>query len=143
MNDKAFVDTNILIYAACGAVDDPSKWKRAWEIIGDADYVVSGQVMAEFYVNATKKDERKKFLPLELSEAARWIDDLAAVEVVPVDQLVVRLAVQYSQRYQISYWDAALIAAAEKHGCEILYTEDLNDGQTYGSVKVINPFKVH
>jgi predicted nucleic acid-binding protein len=143
MNDKAFVDTNILIYAACGAIDDPVKWERAWDIIRDGDYVVSAQVMAEFYVNATKKDDRKKFEPLELSEAAKWIDDLATVAVVPVDQVIVQLAVRYAQRFQISYWDAALIAAAEKFGSETLYTEDLNHGQKYGSVTVINPFKAH
>ncbi len=142
MSDKAFIDTNILIYAACGATDEPVKWARAWEIIRDGDYVVSGQVMAEFYVNATKKDERKKFEPLELSEASQWIDDLASIAVVPVDQFIVQQAVRYSQRFKISYWDAALIAAAEKYGSKTLYTEDLNHGQKYGSVTVINPFKV-
>lgn len=42
--------------------------------------------------------------------------------------------------YQISYWDAAILAAAEELGCTKLYTEDLNHGQTYESVQVINPF---
>jgi predicted nucleic acid-binding protein len=126
MTGEAFVDTNILIYAACGAIDEPVKWQRAWEIIRDGEYVVSGQVMAEFYVNATKKDERKKFEPLALSEAVQWIDDLATVAVVPVDQFIVQQAVRYSQRFQISYWDAALIAAAERFGSKTLYTEDLN-----------------
>jgi predicted nucleic acid-binding protein len=143
MSDKAFVDTNVLIYAACGAVDEPEKWARAWDIIQDGEYVVSGQVMAEFYVNSIKRDERKKFEPLELHEANKWIDDLAAVAVVPVDEIIVQHAVQYSQRFKISYWDAALIAAAEKFGSKTLYTEDLNHGQTYGSVTVINPFKAN
>ncbi len=48
-----------------------------------------------------------------------------------------------SERYKISYWDGAILAAAEQLGAPILYTEDLNDGQTYGSVTVINPFKAH
>lgn len=143
MSVESFVDTNILIYAACGAVDDPVKHARAWEIIRDANYAISGQVMAEFYVNATKKDERKKFVPLEQEQAIAWVDTLSLQPVVPIDQLIVQEAVGLSQRYQISYWDAALIAAAEAINAKTLYTEDLNHGQTYGSVKVINPFKAH
>lgn len=143
MSGEAFVDTNILIYAACGAVDDPAKWARAWEIIGPGEYAISGQVMAEFYVNATKKDERKKFVPLELGEASRWMDRLAALSVVPVDHMIVLAAVKNSLRFQVSYWDAALISAADAIGSKVLYTEDLNHGQTYGSIKVINPFKAH
>ena len=143
MSAEPFVDTNVLIYAACGAVDEPVKYKRAWEIIEHGLYVISGQVMAEFYVNATKKDQRKLLIPLEPEEANAWIDRLAAVPVVPVDLLIVQEAVAHSQLHRISYWDAALIAAAEAVGCKTLYTEDLNHGQTYGSVKVINPFRIN
>jgi predicted nucleic acid-binding protein len=143
MSVDGFVDTNILIYAACGAVDDPVKYTRAWEIIGDGNYAISGQVMAEFYVNVTKKDERKKFIPLEPEQAIAWVDQLASQPVVPVDHMIVQEAVGLSQRYRISYWDAALIAAAEAINAKTLYTEDLNHGQKYGSVTVINPFKAH
>ena len=54
---------------------------------------------------------------------------------------MVRTAVDYAQRFKISYWDAAIIAATERLGAPILHTEDLNDGQSYGSVRVINPFR--
>ena len=60
--------------------------------------------------------------------------------VVAVDADLVREGIRHSIRYQISYWDAALIAAAERLDAPTLYTEDLNHGQLYGSVKVINPF---
>jgi predicted nucleic acid-binding protein len=141
MNAEVFLDTNVLIYAACGAIEHPAKHKAAWKIVRAGEYVLSGQVLAEFYVNATKKDERKKLEPLEPDEAIVWIDRLAALPVVPIDHRIVLKAVSYAQRYMIGYWDAALIAAAEAGGCQTLYTEDLNDGQKYGSVTVINPFK--
>lgn len=141
MTADVFLDTNVLIYAACGAVEHPSKHKAAWKIVRAGEYVLSGQVLAEFYVNATKKDERKKLEPLGLDEANLWIDRLTALPIVSIDQRIVRKAISYAQRYMISYWDAAVIAAAEAGGCQTLYTEDLNDGQKYGSVTVINPFK--
>jgi predicted nucleic acid-binding protein len=49
-------------------------------------------------------------------------------------------AIETEERYQISFWDALILAAAQSGGAEILYTEDLNDGQQYGSVTVRNPF---
>ncbi len=141
MSVESFVDTNVLLYAASGALRYPDKHQRAWDVIGRGNYAISGQVLAEFYVNATKakKNQQK---PLEPREAAGWIDRLSLLPVVPIDHLVVQQAVNYSQRYMISYWDAALVAAAEVIDASILYTEDLNHGQKYGSVTVINPFKI-
>ncbi len=60
---------------------------------------------------------------------------------VPTDISLIRSAIATSERYQISYWDAAILAAAERIGAGILYTEDLNHGQRYGSVLVQNPFR--
>lgn len=139
MSAKGFVDTNILIYAASGASRYPAKHGRAWEIIDSAEFAISTQVMAEFYVAAQRKKEGR--IPLTEAEAKEWIDRLALAEVIPVDLSIVQQGVAYSQRFDISYWDAALIAAAEKMDLPVLYTEDLNHGQLYGSVKVINPFK--
>jgi len=51
------------------------------------------------------------------------------------DALVIR------DRFQLSYWDAAIIAAARACGCTEVLSEDLNDGQMYGTVRVVNPFK--
>ena len=133
---ESFVDTNVLIYAAVGKNEQPEKHKRAWEIIGPARYGLSGQVLAEFFVNATRKTQ----VPLSMAEATNWIDRLKLLPLVPVDADLVCEAIRYSGRYQISYWDAALIAAAERLDADTLYTEDLNHGQTYGSVKAINPF---
>jgi predicted nucleic acid-binding protein len=57
-----------------------------------------------------------------------------------IDPSLIKTAIATSQRFRIAYWDAAIIAAAERLGAETLFTEDLNHGQSYGSVRVINPF---
>jgi predicted nucleic acid-binding protein len=57
-----------------------------------------------------------------------------------IDPSLIRTAIATSQRYLIAYWDGAILAAAERLGAEIVYTEDLNHGQRYGPVQVINPF---
>jgi predicted nucleic acid-binding protein len=136
MNADIFVDTNILIYAAAGRSDAPEKHARAWDIIGPGDYGISAQVLAEFYVNAT----RKPAVPLTLAEAAAWLADLQTVPVVPIDADLVAEAADRSRTHRISYWDAAVIVAAERLGATTLYTEDLSHGQRYGAVTVINPF---
>ena len=94
-------------------------------------------MLAEFYVNALKKPK----VPLKPSEAAAWVDKLSVVPVVPIDADVVREAIRHSHRYMIKYWDAALIAAAERLDAPIVYTEDLSHDQLYGSVRVVNPFR--
>ena len=141
MSAEAFVDTNVLLYAASGALRYPDKHKRAWEIIGAADYAISAQVLAEFFVNAQKSKPGQ--IPLSGSEAASWVERLAMLEVVPVDSAIVQQGVAYALRYQIDYWDAALIAAAESISARILYTEDLSHKQNYGSITAINPFRAN
>lgn len=137
MNAEVFVDTNVLVYAAAGHRDAPEKHARAWEVIGQGDYGVSAQVLAEFYVASI----RKPAVPLSREEAAAWVADLQAVPVVPIDGTLVAEAVERSHRHRISYWDAAIIVAAERLGAKTLYSEDLSDGQTYGTVTVVNPFR--
>lgn len=139
MSVEAFVDTNVLIYAAAGRVDEPDKYAKAWAVLDEAKFGLSGQVLAEFYVNVVKKPK----VPLRPEEAAGWVDRLSTVPVVGMDADVVREAIRHSHRYAISYWDAALIVAAERLDAPILYTEDLNHGQTYGSVRVVNPFRTN
>jgi predicted nucleic acid-binding protein len=98
---------------------------------------LSGQVLAEFYVNLLKKAAK----PLSLAKIDQWIDKLSEFDVEPVGMEVIRSAILYSRRFKISYWDAAIVAAADRLGAPILYTEDLNHGQKYGTVTAINPFK--
>lgn len=130
------LDTNILIYAAQGAKAEPEKHGRARQIVADENYATSTQVLAEFYANVVKKGR----VPLDPKQASQWVRVLAKKPCQDVDTALVQAGIEISQRYRISYWDGAIIAAAERLGCKTLYTEDLNHGQTYGSVTAINPF---
>lgn len=105
-------------------------------MVATALFGVSAQTLAEFYAALTKGTLR----PLSLAELAAWIEYLSAFPFTVVDADLVRAGIFLSQRYGIGYYDAALLAAAERLGAPIFYSEDLNHGQTYGTVRVINPF---
>jgi predicted nucleic acid-binding protein len=136
MRSDCFLDTNILIYAAAGREDEPEKYRISYDLVLTERFGISGQVLAEFYVNIFRAAK----VPPTLAEVDRWIEMLSLHPFTPVDISLVQTGVLLSRRFQISYWDAALVAAAERLGAPILYSEDLNHGQSYGSVKVINPF---
>ena len=137
MNDaKAFFDTNVLLYMYGG---DLGKQARAQELF--RQYAVAGrmllstQVVQEFYAAGS----RKLGMPRrELRDATAALLDCPLVVVGPSQ---ITSAMQNEERYQISFWDGLILAAAESGGSEILYTEDLNDGQQYGPVSVRNPFR--
>jgi predicted nucleic acid-binding protein len=131
-----FLDTNILIYAALGRGLHERKRKIAHDLVVGAKFGVSTQVIQEFYANATRKGLR----PLTPEEALEWVGELEGQECVTVDKTLTRVAIQLSCRYRINYWDGAVLAAAERLRTEIVYSEDLNHDQSYGPVRVINPF---
>ena len=137
MNASCFLDTNVLVYAAAGRGADERKRLCALDLLEEAEFGVSGQVLQEFFVTVTHKAKR----PLSRLDAAKWIDRLALRPVVPIDAGIVKLAIHLSERYRLSHWDAAIVAAAKSLEASVLYTEDLNDGQMYGSVRAVNPFE--
>ena len=134
MNAEFFLDTNILIYAAAATAVEKPKRDVARELLSRDGAGLSVQVLAEFYVNATSK--------FKLPEAAvvRILESLEAYPVLPVSESVFWSALAIRKRYQVSYWDAAIIAAAAEMGCTTVYSEDLNHGQVYDAVQVVNPF---
>jgi predicted nucleic acid-binding protein len=138
MTAKFFVDTNVLAYAASNAVADQAKRTVALDLLEQPDMALSGQVLAEFYVVATAKSK----LNLTHDEALFLLKTVERIPTCPVTRELVMQAVELRQRYQISYWDAAIIAAAKAMGCGTIYSEDLNDGQTYDGVTVVNPFRL-
>jgi len=138
MTDRAFLDTNILVYA----IDETESEKRdtARLLLGSAEpgeLVLSTQVLSEFYTVVT----RKLAEPIPEATAAAVVDLLALNPVVPNDATLVKAAIQTSRSSQLSYWDGLIVASAAASGCERLLTEDLNDGQLIGSVRVENPFR--
>jgi predicted nucleic acid-binding protein len=139
MRIECFLDTNVLIYAAMGRLDEPRKFDVASALVDSKDFGLSGQVLAEFCVNAMA--QRKGRTPLTETELDLWMGLLGDYPIQPVDAGLVQMGLAYSRRFRISYWDAALIAAAERLDAPVLYTEDLNHDQLYGSVRVVNPFR--
>ena len=138
MRAECFLDTNIFVYAAAGRGAENAKRRRALELIENENFGLSAQVLQEFYVTV----RRKIAVPLSPVKAVEWIEQLESFPCIPVDSSLVVIAVEISERYQISYWDAAIIAAAEALGAKTVFSEDLNHDQQYGSVRVCNPFRV-
>ena len=134
---KAFFDTNVLLYMYSTA--DLGKQARAQELFhecGDSGrIVVSTQVIQEFFVAGLRK------LALPLEQLRRATSALLELPLVLLGPPHILRAIQDEEHYQISFWDALILAAAESGGAEVLYTEDLNDGQQYGTVMVRNPFR--
>lgn len=135
---KAFVDTTVLVYAYDREAG--SKHVRARELVealwkGHSG-VVSTQVLQEFYVNV----RRKTRTPIPVREARTLIADYLAWDPIVNDGAAVLDAVDTAHRHQLSFWDALVVVAALKSGASVLYSEDFNHGQTFGSVQVLNPF---
>ena len=139
MSDKYFVDTNILMYAHDSSTG--AKHARASELIAelwrDRSGVVSTQVLQELSVNLRRKAGR----PLDTKATREIIADYLTWQVVVNGGDSILEALDLEARYRVSFWDALVLHAAQSSGAEILYSEDLSDGQTYGSVRVVNPLR--
>ena len=132
-----FVDTNVLVYLF--DADAPAKQARARELLHEEKdrLVVSVQVLGEFYVTVT----RKLADPLTPEAAAQAVDELCRFQVRAVHPGLVRAAVRRSQFSSTSYWDALIVETALDAGADVLFTEDLQDGQEIDGLRVVNPFR--
>jgi predicted nucleic acid-binding protein len=131
---ECFLDSNVLLYAASERRRDPRRFDIAIELVLGTLFGVSGQSLAEF-ANVS----RRKRLLVD-AEIDRWLTFLGTFPFLPVDQDYVDAGLRIARRYRLQYYDAALIAAAERLGAPVFYTEDLNHNQVYGSVRAVNPF---
>jgi len=132
-----FVDTNILLYAISRSATEKAKARIANEILEDPSLALSVQVLQEFYVQATHRSRRDR---LTHDQAFRLLESLLRFRIFELSVELVRAAAASSERYRISYWDAAIVEAARASACEVLLSEDLNHGQDYDGVRVENPF---
>jgi predicted nucleic acid-binding protein len=139
MSDRYFVDTNILMYAHDTSAGD--KHERARTLVEklwrDRTGVVSTQVLQELSVNLRKKVRR----PLDARATRDIVADYLTWHVVVNSGDSILEALDLEARYQVSFWDALVLHAAQSSGAEVLYSEDLSDGQTYGSVRIVNPLR--
>lgn len=137
MNDKCFVDTNILVYAHDRAAGDKHDRARALieKLWNSGGGVLSTQVLQELCVNVRRKSGH----PLSVEETRRLIQDYSSWTIVINTAESVIEALDIESRYSISFWDALIVQAAGSSGATVVYSEDLAHGQSYGSVRVVNP----
>jgi predicted nucleic acid-binding protein len=136
MTAPVFVDSNVFLYALDEA--DPKKQQAArnWraELWKSRRGRISFQVLGEFYVNAVRKQ------PTSREEVRAEVRDLLAWNPVTTDGIVLERGWKIQDRYQLSYWDALIVAAAKVCRCHYLLTEDLQSGQKLDGIEVVNPF---
>ncbi len=138
MSARAFIDTNILVYAhdsGAGTRNRVAKAlvERMWQ---EHSGVLSTQVIQEFYVNV----RRKACNPIELDEARRLVDDYLQWEIVVNDGSTILGALDIEKRFKVSFWDALILQAANTAKVTTIYSEDLSHGQSYYGARVVNPF---
>lgn len=138
MNAMRFADTNILLYSVSTAPGEEGKAAVARLLLEEKDLVLSVQVLQEFYVQATRPSRRD---PLPHALAVEFIELWRRFRIQETTLGIVTAALEAKERWGLSCWDAAIVEAARASGCRELLSEDLADGQSYGGVRVINPFR--
>lgn len=138
MSVEVFVDTNLLFYANTHA-DDP-RHERARELIrplwSEPDRAaVSVQVLQELHVNLVRKGG------LGVAQSAERVNHYLAWKVIDNDRVLLAAAFDAQARWQLSFWDSLIVAAAQRAGARQLWTEDLGDGQWYDEVQAVNPLR--
>lgn len=135
-----FIDTNILVYAYDRSAGE--KHETAARVVMDCwehgNGCLSTQILQEFYVTVT----RKILTPIDYQTARQIVADLAKWRLQICDAGDVLQAIDLQVTHQLSFWDALIIESAQRLGCSQLLTEDLSHGQHFGSVLVVNPFRV-
>ena len=135
---RQFLDTNVAVYAYDAA--EPAKQTIAQRLlrrgIEEENSVISVQVLGEFFNAVTRRIRH----PMTVAEASSAVSSIGALPVVEIDAHLVERAIETLRRYRINYWDALIVAAAERSGCRKLLSEDLNPDQHYHGIAVVNPF---
>ena len=135
--NKIFIDTNIIIYA--NDKRDPKKQRRALDIIKklmqEETGVISTQVLQEYAYIAINKLKQSHDVVI------RQIRLLESLEVINQTAEQIRRAIEIMHSYQINFWDSCIISNAEFANCSLIYSEDLNTGQFYSGIQILNPLQ--
>ena len=132
-----FVDTNVLLYAVSRDPAEQDKAKTANDILAERDLALSVQVLQEFYVQATRASRPDA---IGHQQAVLLIESFRRFPVQDITTGIMLAALGARQRFQLPYWDAAIIEAARAMGCTQVLSEGLSDGQDYDGIRVANPF---
>ena len=132
-----FVDTNVLLYSVSVLPEEADKRRRARELLGEPDLAISVQVLQEFYHQATRPSRNP---PIGREDALGLIESIGGLPIQEITLDLFHAALSVSQRFELSYWDGAILAAARSLGCDAVYSEDLSAEQDYDGLRVIDPF---
>ena len=133
-----FIDTNILLYALSTDPEEAAKAATALDLLDQPSGALSVQVLQEFYVQATRDTKADR---ITHDQAVALITSWERFKVQEVTLQVLQAAFRTKKWFRVSYWDAAIIEAARAVGSNLIYSEDLNDGQDFDGVRVENPFR--
>lgn len=136
MSDRAFIDTNVLVYAALADEANAGKRSKAVALLqGESDIVVSTQVVNEFYVVLLKHGFSDE-------DIQKRVDELfEAMEVALITKDTIRYAWRLREHHHFSYWDSLILATSLESSCKHLYTEDMQHTQIIEQkLTILNPF---
>ena len=133
-----FLDTNILLYSVSSAQNERTKRETAERLLLEPDNALSVQVLQEFYVQATRPTRAAR---LTHETAVRLIGTWLRFPVQSITVAVMSDALDIKAAAGLSYWDAAIVAAAKALGCRELFSEDMAHGRDIGGVRIVNPFR--
>jgi predicted nucleic acid-binding protein len=133
-----FADTNLLLYVRDARAPAKQARATAWHdrLWREASGRTSAQVISEYYVNLKRDAGARMSAEQAWSDASRYL----AWKPRAVDDEVLSTAREVERRYRISWWDSLIVAAAQLQGCELLLTEDLQDGMAFGGLTARSPF---
>ena len=136
MRERSFLDTNILVYTDDAASPEKQAialrlFEAGWE---SQNAVVSTQVCQEYFVAATRK------LGLPAATAGRKVELLGRLDVVSIAHEDILRAIELHRLHALSFWDALIVHMARQSGCRTLYSEDMQHGQRFGGLTIVNPF---
>jgi len=138
MSAKYFVDTNVIVYSMDRGAGD--KHARALQVIEELwnsrEGVISTQVLQEAIIYLRRQVGNR----MTARETREALSGFFEWEVFVNTEETILKALEMEEPYQLSFWDALILQAAEGSGARILYSEDLPHGQSYGAVRVLNPF---
>ena len=137
MSAERFVDANVLLYAVSALSEEADKRICALNLLTTGDLALSVQVLQEFYHQATRASRPGA---ITQDHALQFIESIDDFPVQDVTRELFRAGVTISQRFRLSYWDGAILAAARVLGCDAVYSEELSTEQDYDGLRVINPF---
>jgi predicted nucleic acid-binding protein len=133
-----FIDTNILLYSISTNPGERRKREIAITLLDDDQLALSVQVLQEFYVQATRPTRTDA---IEHELAVSLIRTWLRFKVQNTTPQLMERALEVKATHRLSYWDAAIVAAAQALGCQVLLSEDMVHGRELDGVRILDPFR--